>query len=111
MAYQRPPWVERLHRTGYGIMSHHGERPAAFAKPKVRWARVSHTGRVHRVQVVIIRWGTLGGTWEKPYVTACLACGGQYRLSQLLPAAPEPGTVCARCEKAEQGKRTRRAGE
>lgn len=66
-------------------------------RPKVQWARVSTTGKIHLVLHVIIRWNFHGGTYERPDVTFVLACGPQNHT--LFPTDRVPGAVCARCDR------------
>lgn len=66
-------------------------------KSKIKYARISATGKVHVVLRVIIRWNFYGGTREKPDVTFTLACGPQTHHPIPAPGF-HPHEMCARCE-------------
>lgn len=68
------------------------------AKSRVRWARVSSTGKIHLIDKVIIRWNFHGGTFQNPDVTFVLACGPQNHT--IFPLEYRiPGEVCSRCDR------------
>lgn len=70
---------------------------ATHATSKIKWARISHGGKVHRVEHVIVRWNFKGGTRDKPDVTFVMACGPQRH--NILPSINEPYLArCARCD-------------
>ena len=67
------------------------------ARSRVEWSRVSLSGKVHRVDSVIIRWNSHGGTREKPDMTFVMACGPQRHI--LIPAPQHDlRERCARCD-------------
>lgn len=71
---------------------------------KVKWARLSRTGRVHLIEGVIVRWNFHGGTMERPDVTFVALCGPQRH--DVIPApCHDSMDRCLRCDSgpARQG--------
>lgn len=70
---------------------------ATSGTSKIKLARITCNGKVHKVQKVIIRWNFMGGTFEKPDVTFVMLCGLQRHV--VFPAPNTPySAMCVRCD-------------